>query len=256
MRGLIIAIACGTLTLGPALAYGRALDEQGTFTASDTYAWLANGAPGDPTVRFAPGGTVTFSNPAGNGFHNLHFTTAVPTCPDVPKAQGRAGWSRTCTFDSPGTYDFVCEFHSLQGMTGRVIVEAPATAPTATPEGSATPVASATPGATATPAPPSAGAPAAPHATTLTVSLPARQRGTRVRGSARVAAGGSRLEVTVRLHGRRVGRWVKGSAPVGTVRFSVALSAKARPLAVTVTVRLTPPGGRVITHNQQVRLRR
>jgi hypothetical protein len=116
-------------------------------------------------------------------------------------------------------------------------------------------VATATPpAATATPAPPTGGAPAK-----LSISLASRQRGTRVRGTASVPTEGSRLEVTLRAHGSRVGRWVVGRAAKGTTRFSVAVNARtrrARPVAISVTVVLTPPGGKALTRRQGVTLRR
>ncbi len=252
MRRLLTAAVCGGLALGPALAWAD--DPYGaTFKASDgpPEAWQGNGTAAT-TVRIAPGQSVTFSNPAKE-FHNLKFADATSQCPDVPISGSKPGWSETCTFTVPGTYDFICEFHA-PGMAGRVIVEAPT--PTPTPEGTAAPVATATPGATATPVPPSGGT--APPAK-LAVTLAARQRGARVRGTARVPAAGSRLEVTLRAHGARVGHWVAGRAAKGTARFSVPVNAKARralPLAISVTVVLTPPGGKALMHRQAVMLRR
>jgi hypothetical protein len=77
-----------------------------------------------------------------------------------------------------------------------------------------------------------------------------------------VAQAASRLEVTVTSGRTRVGRWVSKSTAAGAVAFSVPLDAKARktlrskrPLVVTVTVALTPPGGKKLTDSANATVR-
>jgi plastocyanin len=249
LKGLI-APAALALALGPGLAF--AATPSGSFTAVD-YAWRANGSEAT-TLTIAPGESVTFGYPAGADFHNVQFTGPQPTCEGLTPYPRPKGWTGECTFAAAGTYAFVCGAHAA--MKGTVVVAAPA--PTASPDPSATPGATATP----TPAPPVATPTPPPAPVKLRVTVPRRQKGTRVRGSVDVPQTGSRLAVTVTIGKVRAGRSVQPAVAAGRRAFSVALDAKARRalrtkrrLAVAVTVALTPPGAKVLRRTAKVALR-
>jgi plastocyanin len=220
------ALVCAVLT--PALALGQST---ATFTATDPYAWSANGT-GSNTLTITAPGTVTFEYPAGPGTngHNVTWEDTPQQCdPSIPGPgmYGRRGWKGTCMFSAPGTYRFECTVH-VGLMKGTVVVVA---APTPTPESTPT-----TPGATPTPTPTAdpqptpttpTGPPAQPKGP-LTARVAASQKGTSVRGSVMVATPASRLEVTVTLGKQRVGRYVKAAAASGKRTFTVKLSPSAR----------------------------
>jgi plastocyanin len=239
------AMACAA---APALGYE---DPGGSFTAID-YAWQANGTDAT-TVTIAPAQTVSFGYPAGTTTHNVDFTGKQPTrCTGLTPYPRPKGWTASCTFDTPGTYAFVCDVHAQ--MQGTVVVAAPTPTLTPTPD----PDPAATPGPTATPLPGSQPAPSSsPTATSpaaLEVKLATRQKGTRLRGTVTVEQAASRLEVTVKAGRTTAGTWLKRSAGKGIVAFSVPLNAKARRalkakrrLKLTVLVALTPPGGKLQT---------
>lgn len=76
-----------------------------------------------PSYRFEPkvitvtaGTTVTWTN-------NDHFTHNVKV-EDGETMEMKPGQSVSYTFDSPGTYGYICTFHP-HDMTGTVIVTAP-----------------------------------------------------------------------------------------------------------------------------------
>jgi plastocyanin len=248
-KTLLIAAAM-VCAAAPALGSG---DPGGSFTAID-YAWQANGTDGT-TVTVTPGQTVSFGYPAGTTTHNVDFTGKQPTqCTGLTPYPRPKGWTASCTFDAPGSYPFVCDVHP--GMQGTVVVSAPASlTPTATP----TPDPGADPVATPTPPPLGSGSgpstsPTATPVTTLKLKLAAKQKGTHLRGTVTVERASSRLEVTVKSGKTKAGTWLKRSARKGTVAFSVPLNAKARRtlkakrrLKLTVTVALTPPGGKLLT---------
>lgn len=279
MRAALVAIACGALAGIPALARAQQQDPlTGTVTAKDV------GTMGDgrfsvnngdaTTLTVATGATVTFAypDPQGASFHNVHFDSAQPaSChqdsgvnlgavPPLPAGPAPHGWSGTCTFSAAGSYPFHCDLHA--DMTGTIVVRDPAAA-TPTPSPGATP----TPppgGPYATPTPTPTADPLQP---TLrgAVKLAAHQRGTHVRGSVKVQVARSRLEVALSAkrsaltggHSTmlvRVGRRRTTASRAGRVAFSVPLTrtgraalAKLRRLPLTVTVSLTPPGGRKLS---------
>jgi plastocyanin len=264
-RHLVAAAACGVALAVPAYARQNP-PASATVTATDysttSHAWVG----GDATI--AAGGTVTFTYPTGTSSHSVEFTGAQPaSCTGLPADPGR-GWTGSCRFDAAGSYPFVCPVHA--DMTGTITVQA-----TATPTPSATPGATATPpaGGGGPPAP-GAGGGAPPVATTLAVSLPKSQKGTRVRGRVDVAVTGSRLDVSLWASRRslsggkstkpvRIGKLTRTSAPAGKVSFAVVADAKAMSalrrhhrLAVTVRIALTPPGGHELTRSSRITLRR
>jgi plastocyanin len=228
----------------------------GAFTAVD-YAWRANGTDAT-SLTIAPGETVSFAYPSGASFHNLRFETGAPACTGVPAVPLPPGWSAECRFDNPGIYRFVCDVHG--GMSGRVVVAAPpgpTPTPTPTPGESTPPGPSPSPTPSQPPSSPPAGGPAPPQ-TRLAVRLPRKQRGTRVRGSVAIERAGSRLEVILTARKRRVGRLVQRSTRAGSVRFAVRVDRTVlkRRLAVSVTIRLKPPGGRTLTRTLRTTITR
>jgi hypothetical protein len=206
-------------------------------------------------VTIHAGETVTFAYPVGMNAHNVSFAAAQPTScvqtagppagpvPPLPAVPSSAGWSGKCTFNTPGTYDFVCEAHSF--MTGVVtVLPAGTPTPTPTPQG-----------------------PAASH-----LKLARNQRGHAVRGSIAVARKGSRLSVQVFAKASALNRkgraqilvgHITRTADAGTAKFSVTLSRAARKalarrgrLALTVKVAVTPPSGKPFRATKPVTLKR
>lgn len=243
----IVTTLAAAAAVVPAFAAGTG-PASGTFSAYD-YGWTANGNAKSTRLTIAPGGTVSFSYPAGRSEHNADFgrgphptscaqsagpgSGAVPPLPHVPTG---AGWTGACTFDGPGVYTFHCDLHPF--MTGTVVVEGPGGSPFAA-------------GPTVHPT----------------------QRGTTVRGSVRLsaAARGGRLELDLRASpkslGRRgsgtvrVGQLIKPNLTPGTVRFAVALGPAARRaelgagrLTVSLELIVTPPGRAPVSVARRVRL--
>ena len=72
--------------------------------------------PDDVTIDL--GDTVTWQN-GSQGFHNVKFNDGSFTAPSGPSMEA---WSVHRTFDTPGTFRYVCGFHG-GSMRGTVIVE-------------------------------------------------------------------------------------------------------------------------------------
>ena len=85
--------------------------------------------PADVTIQ--AGDTVMFTiDPGSVSFHNFTFADG-PKYPPSPSPPG-ADWNgQSRTFDTPGTYTFVCGAHAT--MTGVITVEAAGATPTPTP---------------------------------------------------------------------------------------------------------------------------
>ena len=277
----------------PSLASGSSPPASASFTAIDD-AWEANGSPTSTQVTIAQGGTITFSYPSGGTQHNADFgsgpapsgctQTAGPSSgavPPLPHSQTSPGWSGSCTFNTPGTYTFHCDLHSF--MTGTIVVQAPGSSTTTAPPpttqtGTTTTTPQPTTTATTPPTPPSGGSgqsTGSPLAGTAAsaISVPARQRGHLVRGSARIAEAGAggKLEVdlfagasALARRGRgllRVGRAVLSPLTPGTARFSAPLDAVANralrrhALMLTVVVTVRSRGGRAASVTRTIALR-
>jgi len=58
----------------------------------------------------------------GNYPHNISFPSLHKTSATVSGTPSEQKKVFTVTFDQPGTYDFVCTYHSSAGMKGRVVV--------------------------------------------------------------------------------------------------------------------------------------
>lgn len=221
--------------------------------ASD-FVWTAGG--GGSTVTIVQGGTVSFSYPFGISEHNAHFTPGTPSScvqtagpssgsvPPLPHQPTGAGWSGSCTFNTPGTYQFHCDVHPF--MIGTVAVQASGTSPTSSPlEGQ--------PG--------------------QAIHFAPRQRGDTVRGSIKVSRAGEGGSLQVALVARRSDLGGKGPNHVsvgrsssklraGTVKVAVALSRRARnglakrgQLQIQVKLVVRSPGGSTVRVTRRVLLR-
>lgn len=222
-------------------------------------------------VAITPGGTVTFQNPSTTVPHGIVWQSGpeTPSCSGVPVNAGATAWEGTCTFAMEGVYDYYCYVHGT-AMSGVVYVNAAGTVPSTTTTTSSTATSqsstmtSMSMSSMTTTASGGSGAGGMPSSGDSlkgnAVHLPARQRGSRIRGSVQVARRGSTLIVEAlapaaqlaSVHRRRVrvGRLVRRSLPRGRASFSVALNAKAARalrrrghLVVSVRLTLLAPGG-------------
>jgi plastocyanin len=246
------------------------------------------GAYGEPhswsrmALTVGAGGVVAFSNPTTT-YHGVQWISPPqqPSCTaGVPvgtsPTASRAEWNGTCTFTTPGTYNFRCTVH--QEMTGTITVSSNGTVTTTTTgqppsSGSGTPTTppSGEPGPKATLAPPGSLL-VGPASRALRLAF--SQHGSSVRGSLAVSKGGAggRLEVDLLARGASlaraghsaqvaVGRLVRSSLQAGTVSFAVPLSARARRalhrhrrLALTVKIVLTGADAPALTLTRSVLL--
>jgi plastocyanin len=72
-----------------------------------------------PTIKVAKGATVTFTN-KDSASHTATASNAAQKAKfDTDTLM--TGQSKSITFDTPGTYKYLCQFHPF--MTGTVIVE-------------------------------------------------------------------------------------------------------------------------------------
>jgi plastocyanin len=273
----LAALAAGTgaafAVSGPP-AVGAPAPSSAAVTAVD-FDWSMPGGT-DYTDTIAAGGTVTFSYPSGVAIHNVDFTGGGPTActqtagaavgpvSPLPAAPEAPGWSGTCRFDTPGTYQFVCDNHNY--MKGTIVVEGRGTATTTTststtaststaPAGSAPGAGTAAPGGSSSPS-------ARPR-----ISVAHRQHGAVLRATVTTPAGRSQIAVTVYRSGHgsriRIGSLTKRSTGTGTTAFAVKLDAagrrallRAHRLAVDLRVVVTPAaGGPVTTKTIAVALR-
>jgi plastocyanin len=255
LRLVLAGILGGALAIVPGLATGDA-SPSASFTAVD-FAWNASG--GGNQVTIPQGGTVSFAYPSGASTHNADFSGGRPptscsqttgassgSVPPLPAQPTAAGWSGTCTFDTPGTYTFHCDLHPF--MTGTIVV--PGAGTTTTTTTTTTTSTTSPPTTTATTTTTSPAAPTPP-----TISISHRQRGAAVAGVVKIAGsdGSEPLEVdllvpahALGLHGHgllRVGRLVRRQLTPGTSRFSILLSGRARRAlrerrGLTVTVKV------------------
>jgi plastocyanin len=291
---VVIAAALGALAvILPAVAGSEASPTVTAVNGTGLYAEQHSWSP--PHVTVGEGGSVTIGNPTAVA-HGVHWISspATPVCSaGVPvgttEAASGTEWSGSCTFAQPGTYTFYCTVHGA-AMSGTITVasaagEPPVTTPVPTAPAPTTPAGPTGPGGGAA-GQPGASAPggsepglaASPFAgaASKALKLAAAQRGNTVRGSLAVSSAGARgrLEVDVLAkaaslagagHGAevRVGKLERGSLSAGTVRFAVALNARARHalarrgrLGLTVEIALTPVGGRAARLQRSVVMRR
>jgi plastocyanin len=272
---LVLCLVCAAAVGAPGYAHAdtAALPSTASVNAFD-FGFQDPANPSQSTATIATAGTVTFSYPSGASAHNVDFDTAQPTScsqtagavlgavPPLPTNPQSPGWSGSCQFNTPGTYQFHCDMHPF--MTGSVVVGSPTSSPpppgNPPPPGSSPPPGNQPPAAN--PLPPSPVA--RPHPGKLPgvasrLVLTPIQHGAVVHGSINVARGGSRLAVVVLArrsalgsHGSKmvtVGRYVK-TVSAGKRSFAVRLSVAVkralrhkRSLAVTVRVSVKPRTG-------------
>lgn len=292
MSGLVVLLAGAALAIAlPGTAPGAAaLPATASFTAED-FSWHVTGDVASSSVAIAPGGTVTFGYPSGASMHNADFsggpapssctqTAGTPggTPPPLPTSPTAAGWSGTCTFDTPGTYAFHCDLHPF--MHGTIVVGEPSPPPTGTSTGTPPPPTGTAPPSSTGTAPPPAGpvSPGAgPHGAPLPrlrVSVRHAQAGPVLRGAVTAEAAGWRIGVTafasnraLRGHRSRRPRLVRiGTARVrstgaGRTPFALRLDAAARRalrrhrLAVRLRIVVTLPGGETLAETVGVVVR-
>lgn len=284
-----IAAALGALAvILPAVAGSEASPTVTAVNSTGPYAEQVH-SWSPPHVTVAEGASVTIGNPTTVA-HGVHWISspATPACSasmpvGTTAAASGTEWSGSCTFAQPGTYTFYCTVHGA-AMSGTITVSTAAGEPPVTTTAPTTPVGLTGPGAGAT-GQPGASAPggsdpglaASPFAgaASKALKLAAAQRGNAVRGSLAVSSDGARgrLEVDVLAKAAslaragqaaevRVGKLERGSLSAGTVRFAVALNARARHalarrgrLRLTVEIVLTPIGGRAARLQRSVVLR-
>jgi plastocyanin len=100
--------------LGLAVLPAKAAD-QSVSVSSDVF------TPASVTVN--QGDTVTWTNTGGR--HNVHFEDGFVD----PDPASTSGWTTQRTFNTVGTFDYYCDVHRDEGMTGTVTVLASGTAP-------------------------------------------------------------------------------------------------------------------------------
>lgn len=104
----ITGILLGLLLVGPAFAATTSV----SLTPDNTF------TPASPSVSV--GDTVTFT--WNGGFHDVAFADGVNS--GTPHANDGTTFSRT--FDTAGTFAYVCTVHEALGMTGTITVQAAA----------------------------------------------------------------------------------------------------------------------------------
>jgi LPXTG-motif cell wall-anchored protein len=102
VAALAVTLLILALGVGPAYAQEAVSMEDNFFSPA--------------TVTVTVGGTVTWTN---NG--DLPHTTTGPTWDSGIMSPGD---TFTATFNTVGTFDYVCEIHVAEGMVGTVIVQA------------------------------------------------------------------------------------------------------------------------------------
>jgi plastocyanin len=244
-----------------------------------------SGPNGSAAMSIAPGGTISFSYPAGASVHNATFEGQQPVCtqtsptvagpgPRLPAVASGPGWAGTCTFNATAVYRLVCGIHAEMRATITVGNPSPPPGPPPPPPPGAPPP---PPPPAGTAPPPAPGAPTptgALGAAASSLKVAATQTGTVVRGSLLIARAGSRLDVRVNARRKALGLTPQtGSVSVGRVRrtavggrrvaFSVNLTAAARRvlrrngrLAITLRVTVTPATGDPYSATRAVRMRR
>lgn len=280
----LLALLAGTLlaVAVPGIAPGDPPPGTASFTAED-YSWHVTGDRTSSSVTIAKGGTVTFGYPSGISTHNADFaggpapTSCVQTAgtpgsrspPPLPSEPTAAGWSGTCTFETPGTYTFHCDLHPTRMHGTIVVVDPNAPPPTTGTTGTTPPTTTTAPGSpgttsTGTTSPPGG---STQQGTRVRVRVARLQRGSLLRGTVTVPAAGSRIDVTALVASRALGGRARRRArqvrvggkrlrakAAGATAFSLTLDAAARAalrrhrrLAVSLRIVVTPPhGARVV----------
>jgi plastocyanin len=291
LRGRHLRLYLGALAVGAVVAVGMfagapaasAQQQTASFAAGDNF-WTRTagvGSSGNNASIFT-GGMVFFTN-GGNNEHNVTFTagsqpsSCSQTLP-MPGPPTTQDWSGNCTFNSPGTYSFLCQEHA-NVMTGTVQVVNP-------PPGGGNPPPP-PPGGGGNP-PPGGGSggggsgggsggdptdPGSPQAGAPSFKVTRKQTGVVLRGSV-TTSGAAKIVVTALVSNRylstsrpkKVKKVSVGSKTIrrtsaGKANFAVKLNAAARralksrdKLSVTLRIVVTPSGGKAITKTVAVKL--
>lgn len=252
------AAAVGACGLAAALAHGQASVIQAEFVTSDdpdSFVRTSGTGANSRSATIEVGGKVRFSNGTGSSEpHNVRFTGAGVLCSETAPGSGTAltipaggdpsagAWAGECTFSTAGAYDFVCDPHADDGMSGTVTVTAPGGNPPPPPPPGGNPP----PPPGGTPPPPPGGTPPPPggsppsSAARLAISVAASQRGSAVNG--RIVGARAQTSATVELRARRadvgaagrrtalvrVGRLSRRTPSSGNLDFTVPLDQRAR----------------------------
>ncbi|HEU5034783.1 MAG TPA: plastocyanin/azurin family copper-binding protein [Mycobacteriales bacterium] len=120
---LAAATACGGSAAGSPATTGS--PSSGTTGARGNHVVIT----GTDDFRFIPEqvsvhtGTVTFELRDNGAYpHNLAFPALHRTSDTVTGDLGKTSTTFTVTFNHPGTYRFVCTYHSQAGMVGELRV--------------------------------------------------------------------------------------------------------------------------------------
>jgi cell division septation protein DedD len=288
---VLVAVAVAVL---PALAASPSeakLEVSENCVEADWPCWAASGS-GSPAsvVTITAGGEVMFTDKTSTAA-NIAWTGTAPTCSSgvpVSPTSPETDWEGKCKFEQPGTYKF--ESSTLFIGDGEnytkyeIVVESASTGTTSTTATTTTKptttttttttkpttkptTTTTTPTTTTTTSAPSHGSGSPLEGGSRALNLAGSQRGSTVHGSIKVSQAGSggRLEVGLFATDAslakagyraqvRVGRLARSSLKVGSVSFSVPLSAKAksalrrhRRLTLKVKVTLTPQHGAAVT---------
>jgi plastocyanin len=280
-RYLPLAAAMGAaVAVIPGMAQGESPPSTGSFTASDDH-WQVSGSSAT-SVTIAPGGTVTFSYPAGASEHDADFgagaqptsctqtggasSGAVPPLPHEPTAPG---WSGSCTFNVAGTYSFHCDRHP--SMVGTIHVQSTTspTTTTTTPGGGTTTTTTTTTstasaitstGAASSTvffpsAPGTVGSSSSPQSAHDSLAgsalqLSRSQHGTRVHGSLLIAQPGSRVQIELLAATASLAS-AKQPAGVRVGALSKAVSASGR---LSFSITLSAKAKRALSHRGRLAL--
>jgi plastocyanin len=77
-------------------------------------------SPDSVTLTIGKNNTVTWTN--NDSVHHTVTTSSAPTRASFNSGDMAKGATYTCTFTTPGTYNYYCTYHSW--MTGTIVVEA------------------------------------------------------------------------------------------------------------------------------------
>jgi plastocyanin len=263
-----VAMIGAAVALIPALAGAQSGSYGVTIINSPGYAFKDSNGTVPANLQVPAGATVSFTNPpAGPGPHDVYFTSGVPSActgdPEVNSTTSSASaWSGSCTFTTPGTYNFICSVHGFSGTI--TVTGAGTTTTTSTTSPAPGPTGSGSTGAT----PPTSSNPSGTAASGL--SLAGAQRGKAVRAQLTIGFSGSQLDARLlasagaaKSHKSVVlGRLLRNGLAAGKLQFSVSLNRAGKRalrrrhrLSLTLRVTVTAPSGTKAALSRHVTLR-
>src|SRR5947209_5073788 len=139
MRGKVLALVLLSVASPFAAATPYGVQVGGTTTSSE--GGYYGGTTTVPVLMFSPsamtinvGDTITFTNVGGTtAMHNVVADDGSFRCANGCDGAGGNGapasnqWHATVTFNKAGVFNYHCENHGVQGMTGTITVNAVAT---------------------------------------------------------------------------------------------------------------------------------